>query len=95
MAATLPLLALPNVLQQQSVLLHAVLEIPRISVENVGRVSSSILSTSVACSLTAATFMMESFDRFPARKLSPTAVAPDPNVSPKGGARRPKAVAAA
>ena len=87
--------AAANVLQQQGLLLHTVLEIPRISVESAGRVSSSILSTSVACTLSAAMLMVESFDRFPAPKTSSEPAVPAPTLDPKGGARKPRAVAAA
>ena len=65
--------ATANIFEHQSTLLHAVLEIPKMSVESFGQVSRAIISTSLTCSLRAATMMVESFDlRYGSSILSKT-----------------------
>jgi hypothetical protein len=86
--------ATANIFEHQGTLLHAVLEIPKMSVESFGQVSRAIISTSLTCSLRAATMMVESFDlRYGSSILSKTSA--PPALNPKGGPRRTKAIAAA
>jgi hypothetical protein len=87
--------ATTNILERCGLLLKAVLEIPQLSLESFGHVSRTIVSTSVTYSLSAATLMRESFDpRFGPGTLSKANV-PAPTLSPKGGPRRTRAIAAA
>ena len=71
------------------------LEIPKMSVESFGQVSRTIFSTSLTCSLSAATMMLESFDPRYGSSILSKASAPAPALNPKGGPRRTKAIAAA
>ena len=84
-----------NILQHQSLLLQTVLEMPRISVEGSGRVSRTILSTSLTCSLSAATIIVQSWGRLSESRISSYASAPAPALNARGGPRKPKAIAAA
>jgi hypothetical protein len=87
--------ATANILERQGQLLHAVLEIPKMSVESFGQVSRTIISTGLTCSLRAATMMVESFDlRYGSSILSKSSI-PAPALNSKGGPRRAKAIAAA
>ena len=87
--------ATTNILEQQGLLLHAVLEIPKMSVESFGHVSRTIISTSLTCSLRAATMMVESFDLRYGSSIMYKTSAPTPALTPKAGPRRTKAIAAA
>ena len=87
--------ATANILEHQGQLLHAVLEIPKMSVESFGQVSRTIISTGLTCSLRAATMMVESFDLRYGSSILSKASAPAPALNPKGGPRRTKAIAAA
>ena len=87
--------ATTNILEHSGRLLQAVLEIPRMSIENFGHVSRTILSTGITSSLRAATMMIESFDPRVGSSILYKATGPAPQLNPKGGPRRTKAIVAA
>ena len=87
--------AATNLVQHQGRLMQAVLEVPRISVEDAKRVSRTIFSIGFAWSLSAAMFIVGSFPRLSESTTSSSTSAPAPKKKPPTNTRRPKAIAAA
>jgi hypothetical protein len=86
--------AATEIVQYHGRLLQECSRIPRISVEDAGRVSLTILSTAIACSLSAAMLLVGSFDAFSKSNSTSKPSAPAPKSNPKGP-RRTKAIVVA
>jgi hypothetical protein len=86
--------AATTVLQRQRAMMLATLALPRICIDGVSRISTSMISTSMWYGQNAATAMFESFGQ--AYGSDVTTMAPSaPALTRKGAPRRPKDVAAA